>query len=368
MLRIATCPIITRAAAMLLGIVLAALGLHGWARFCTPTGAARLYAPACCAFEPTVNVQVSLEDGSTELVTLTSDDDPARVAADLASRYSLSPEKALCLQEDLALQWADGCENAPPIYVGPMCEDNALSNPVASVELPDVGLVLEVADSVVAPSGRGLFMRCLGEVESVTLEEGTAVCGYAAGAMSAASESDRTVAFALASLDSVVWFERELRAVGELLSDPTVESIAGHAATLDEKGSVVGIALDAAYTGPRYYVPTEPLPTPINITAFGQMANDLAVELGDGDDSGDGGGRDGGADAVDASYDRACEESNALVLVFRLERDAQEPSVLLPTRPISTMARSLTFVNDVPMEIGCRYGQRYWRNFASLDE
>ena len=307
---------------------------------------------------------VSLEDGSTELVTLASDDDPARVAADLASRHSLSPDKAVCLQEDLALQWADGCANAPPIYVGPMCEDNELSNPVASVELPDAGLVLEVADSVVAPSGRGLFLRCLGEVESVTLEEGTAVCGYAAGAMSDASESDRTVAFALASLDSVVWFERELRAVGELLSDPTVESIAGHAATLDEEGTVVGIALDAAYTGPRYYVPAEPPPTPLNITAFGQMANDLAVrDFGDGDDVGDGGGRGGGDDDVDASYDRACEESNALVLVFRLERDAQEPSLLLPTRPISTMARSLTFVNDVPMEIGCRYGQRYWRNW-----
>ena len=34
----------------------------------------------------------------------------------------------------------------------------------------------------------------------------------------------------------------------------------------------------------------------------------------------------------------------------------------MPTRPISTLSRALTFVNDVPMELGCSYGKRYWKN------
>jgi len=51
-----------------------------------------------------------------------------------------------------------------------------------------------------------------------------------------------------------------------------------------------------------------------------------------------------------ATYDAASE-----VLVFRLERQADNPRVLvLPTRPISTTARSITLVNDVLMELGCR--------------
>ena len=54
--------------------------------------------------------------------------------------------------------------------------------------------------------------------------------------------------------------------------------------------------------------------------------------------------------------------SNLLVLVYRLERDSDEPNILIPSRPITTTGRAITFVNDVPMELGCRYGSRYWKN------
>ena len=60
--------------------------------------------------------------------------------------------------------------------------------------------------------------------------------------------------------------------------------------------------------------------------------------------------------------EEASERANLLVLVFRLERDAEQPGVLVPSRLISTLSRSITFVNDVPMELGCHYGSRYWRN------
>ena len=55
--------------------------------------------------------------------------------------------------------------------------------------------------------------------DSVTLDEGTAICGYADGSMSAIPDSDggKSVAFALASLESVVWFEQQLRTVGGAL-------------------------------------------------------------------------------------------------------------------------------------------------------
>ena len=61
-----------------------------------------------------------------------------------------------------------------------------------------------------------------------------------------------------------------------------------------------------------------------------------------------------------SSYADASAEANVLVLVFRLERDAEAPSILLPTRPISTLARSVTFASTDPMELGCRYGETFW--------
>ena len=78
------------------------------------------------------------------------------------------------------------------------------------------------------------------------------------------------------------------------------------------------------------------------------------------------------ADAADATsvatppdaaegYGAVSAEVNLLVLVFRLERDAETPAILLPSRPISTLARSVTFANAEPMELGCRYGERYWQ-------
>ena len=37
------------------------------------------------------------------------------------------------------------------------------------------------------------------------------------------------------------------------------------------------------------------------------------------------------------------------------------------TRPISTLTRDITFVSDVPMELGCHYGGRYWKNKAKAE-
>ena len=44
----------------------------------------------------------------------------------------------------------------------------------------------------------------------------------------------------------------------------------------------------------------------------------------------------------------------------RLERDPETPSMLRPSRPIPTLGRTITISNSLPMEVGCRYGGRYW--------
>ena len=318
--------------------------------------------PACtaCEFEAlAVKVQVSLEDGESEFVTLDATNTPAECAADLASRFGLSEVQRQELEADLVAQWEDASANAPPIYVGPMCEDNELQGLVCSLELESVGLALEVADSVAVPNGgRGLFVRCLGETESVTLDEGTAVCGYAAGAMrtSADSEGGRSVGFALANLESVVWFEQELHAIGDLLADDSIDGIAGHVAEFDPASKQpIRIAIDPSYDGPRYFVPDEEQPDALHIGAIGQMANDLAISDADEEPPASAALRQ----SRTAQYEEASGNCNLLVLAFRLERDEGDPRILVPTRPITTLAKSVTFVNDVPMELGCHYGHRY---------
>ena len=150
-------------------------------------------------------------------------------------------------------------------------------------------------------------------------------------------------------------------------------------------GELLGLELDPDYTGPRYFVPDETQPELSMLTA-GQMANDLAVGPPPSADAAPSSAgattaeadADATADAADAAgaagatsvatppdaaegYGAVSAEVNLLVLVFRLERDAETPAILLPSRPISTLARSVTFANAEPMELGCRYGERYWQ-------
>eukprot|EP00966_Prymnesium_polylepis_P146681 3387694-Prymnesium_polylepis.1 len=257
------------------------------------------------------------------------------------------------------------------VYRGPTCE--GLQNVVASVRLPDAGIILEVADSLVAEAGRGLFVRLVDGVASATLDQGP-LCGYAQGAMFSAADSvgGKTVAFSLGTPETLVFFEGTLRTVRELLDDDSVEIIAGHVGERDAAGSLVGIDDDPLYEGPRFFIPAPQQPSPLDIMALGQMANDLAVG-GDGD------------------YAERSRVSNVLALVQRLERDPDSPAVLRPSRPISTLgktrrhhpghtphpsnqgvspltlarvplwtARTVTFENVAPMELGCEYGERYW--------
>ena len=236
-----------------------------------------------------------------------------------------------------------------PTYSGPTCD--SLSNVICRIELEESGIAIEVADSLVADGGRGLFVSLMQGVESVTLDACTPFCGYAVGTMHQQADSTcgKTVAFHLRGPETALFFEGELWTVRQLLDgDKNIERIAGHKAVRDAtSGDIIGIEPDPAYDGPRYFVPESPAPLPLGIMNVGQFANDLAI----------------GVDAAGSvAYESRSEQTNLLVLVQRLERDPSSPNgcVLRPSRPISTLSRTIKIENVEPMEIGCEYGAQYW--------
>lgn len=228
------------------------------------------------------------------------------------------------------------------------------------MELPEVGLVLEVADSLAGGggAGRGLFVRLAEGVDSVTLPAGVAFCGYAAGVMELAGDSEggKTVGFALRSADTSVFFEQQLWSVADLLAPGSgVRHIAGHEVERDAGGRVQAISPDPDWGGARYFVPSREQGD-LSIMNIGQMSNDLAMSLA------------GGAGGGDSQYSAESRSRNVLVLVQRLERDPDRPSVARPSRPVSTLAADVTFRNSAPMELGCEYGERYWSRRAEARE
>ena len=351
----------------------------------------RASPPRLCVAPEAFSVELTLENGATELVTLTSEASVIEAAEALAEKHGLEPEVAVDVEVELWNRWYQAVDQTAPVYCGVTPEGGEVADLVASLALAEVGLALEVGRSVVAPgAGNGLFVRCTDTdigtdaMREVALEIGTAVCGYAAGGMRATPDKrGKAVGFALDSLDASVWFERELISVGELLQRSDVDAIAGHLVLRGPSGELLGLELDPDYTGPRYFVPDETQPELSMLTA-GQMANDLAVGPPPSADAAPSAAADTAAattaetdtdataDAADAAsvatpldaaegYGAVSAEVNLLVLVFRLERDADTPAILLPSRPISTLGRSVTFANAEPMELGCRYGERYWQ-------
>lgn len=302
-----------------------------------------------------VTVELSFEGGTSEVVSLTSEESIVTTAEELSERHGLDPETSLELEMELWTRWYQAADDAAPVYEGTSPEDGVVSELAASLELPEHGLVLEVGRSVVAPDGRGLFVRCTDDEREVSLSIGTAVCGYAAGSMQVEPDlGGKAVGFALDSLDASCWFEKQLLSVRDVLELPDVDAIVGHEVIRAASGELEAIELDAEYAGARYFIPDAVQSEEVSILNAGQFANDLAVRLPP----------DGGASAATTTatddYADASAEANLLVLVYRLERDADTPSILVPSRPITTLARSVTFANTVPMELGCRYGARYW--------
>ena len=308
-----------------------------------------------------VRVELSFEGGLSEVVSLTSEESIVEAAEELSEKHGLDPETSLEVEMELWNRWYQAADEAAPVYKGTSPEDGVVSELAASLELQEAGLVLEVGRSVVAPDGRGLFVRCTDEEREVSLSIGTAVCGYATGSMQVEPDlGGKAVGFALDSLDASCWFEKQLLSVRDVLELPDVDAIVGHEVIRAASGELEAIELDAEYAGARYFIPDAAQPDEVSILNAGQFANDLAVRLPPDGDAPPAAATAAAAEAATDDYADASAEANLLVLVYRLERDADAPSILVPSRPITTLARSITFANTVPMELGCRYGARYW--------
>ena len=227
---------------------------------------------------------------------------------------------------------------------------SSLTGLTASIALTESGLILEVADSLVAPGELGLFVRC--EHGPVALDGPSPFCGYADGSMQSDADSTcgKTVTFALHSPSTRVFFEGRLLSVQELLQRGF--AIAGYLPLQDASGALTGIERDAAYTGPLHFVPS-PTQGSYTIMNVGQMANDLAI-------SAERLAQAGSEEALGRSYTEDSRDANILALVQRLERDAPESMQLIPSRPISTLARDVIIDSTQPVEVGCQYGAGYW--------
>ena len=175
--------------------------------------------PEAPALEP-ISFTLDLEGGASESVTLACEQDALDTAAAIAKKYGMPVDVREDLEASLLERWFQGDAPQAPVYAGPVCE--TLQNVVGTIELPSSGVVLEVADSAVADGGRGLFIRCMEGVESVTLSAGTAVCGYADGAMVKAADKagGKTVAFSLREPGTNVFFEQQLWTVCRALPSP----------------------------------------------------------------------------------------------------------------------------------------------------
>ena len=238
----------------------------------------------------------------------------------------------------------------PPVlcaaYDGP--SNGKLEDLAISLPHPTLGIVLEVAQSLVADgkAGRGLFIRASGD--PVTISGGTALCGYGSGEMShdqPARARGRATEFKLVGC-APVWFEGELTNACELLLRDGIDGILGHEARRDANGNLLSLQSCDGYAGPRFFVPSEQAVegSALDFDSVGIMANDLAA----------------GAKSA-AAYDAEAGSLNVLCLVQELKRDERALSTLLPSGPVPTLARTITFANREPMELGIAYGSGFWQ-------
>jgi hypothetical protein len=215
----------------------------------------------------------------------------------------------------------------------------------AVTTLHKLGIELGVGESLVAPGSRGLFARIL--QRSVTLPAFTPLVDYAKGNFVKAEADDKTVAFALDSLDAAVVYEGKVMRLSEAVAAACEEDvdasdiIAGHTLLLDEAAGALVLCAESDEPFPMYFVPHAQDEQPCTVV-LGQYANDLAYSAADTQ-----------LDAAD--YAAAAAQLNSLCLVWRLERDLQRPARLVPTWPVSVLSKEVTFDNTDFKEVRLQY-------------
>jgi len=314
-------------------------------------------------------LDINLESGGSEPVVLNCEADIRAEALRVTKLHFGNDQKILVeLQKGLQEQWnavlAKGIDavalETHPIYAGPIPTGGVVAGIVATIELPDSGLILEVGESVSPDAGLGLFVRCSvlfntdGSIAPplAIIDAGTPLCGYAVGEMQPeADNGGKSVKFGVSEDGAgCVWFESKLIPLRQVLQMPGVHGLAGHdvltcESTQKPKKTQLTVKPIDGYKGAKYFVPSSVSSAPMDILSIGCMANDLAYSIEDG---------------TAASYINRSKVSNILSLVQRLELDPSSTGILRPSRPIPTISKPVSFTNYEPMEIGCEYGDAYW--------
>lgn len=237
-----------------------------------------------------------------------------------------------------------------PLLQGPTVPEDDM---LAALEVEDLGLVLEVGPSAVAPCGLGLFARLAAGVRAVELPEMTLLAGYSRGEFRSEHFGDKTVGFVIPSGNTAVFFQQKLMSVETVLGmvdDAGEEAqLAGH--VVERAGE--GYAVRPTNDDPcflRYFVP-EALPGDLGEVGpllsarnFGQFCNDRAFVPGM---------------TNEAAYLERAAEENCVELVWRVEYDSNA-GLLVPSWPLSVLSRDCAFANSNPIELGTTYGWNYW--------
>eukprot|EP00593_Proboscia_inermis_P000880 CAMPEP_0171296538 /NCGR_PEP_ID=MMETSP0816-20121228/5213_1 /TAXON_ID=420281 /ORGANISM="Proboscia inermis, Strain CCAP1064/1" /LENGTH=358 /DNA_ID=CAMNT_0011770063 /DNA_START=115 /DNA_END=1191 /DNA_ORIENTATION=+ len=259
----------------------------------------------------------------------------------------------------------------PPPYSGPIPQPTSENAPLGGISVGELGLDLAVAPSTVAPGSLGLY-AVLSEaatdgsaIESATLPAFTLLGGYSRhGIFQSRDEGDKTVAFALDNANTAVFYERELMSVVDALAlaAQTVGKdnscgLAGHVLLPDENKESFSIYLDIEDPEfGRYFVPdpVDDFDSVPLVQRLGQFCNDLAWDYQN-------------PPTTREEYDKASNEKNVVQLAWRLAYD-EEINSLVPSWPVSILARDVTFANNRDlMELGTRYGWNYWQATVDLD-
>lgn len=241
-------------------------------------------------------------------------------------------------------------------YVGPCPSDGVLGSPQARVQVPDLGLVFTVADSI-AGEGLGLFVNLLPGVEAATIPCGTVLGSYARGhrVPCESMESDKAVRFELTSgPDSwvMVVFKGGLIRIQEVLDMEIGEqglpvALAGHSVIpCNDGGFDVRLSDEVPV---ECFIPDK-ASTAADLSCLddgvGQFANDLAI-------------KPGCVIQTLAEYEEISQASNIFTLQWALSYDTAS-NTLVPKVPQSVFFEDVTFTNSEPMEVGCRYGFGFW--------
>lgn len=243
----------------------------------------------------------------------------------------------------------------------PCCATNQLTDALARIPLPDLGVQLVIAQSLCEGAGNGLFAALLDGTAEATLPAGTPLCGLAEGAFADAAEGDSAVPFAFTDLEQLVLHDGDLAPLERPLRAAADSTLYGHRVLRygpNDSGLMISAAPGPDLPNvPSMFVPSA-RPTDLPAAAWrmqaGQFSNDLAFA---------------GFDALDGKgayweYEQASAERNLLSLFWSLALDASS-NEWRPERVWSVVTEDVRIgAAGVAHELGTSYGIEYWRRRA----